>query len=104
MLDVVHPSDADPTSPRPFDRAAAMAALDAAALTARSCAQVGGPSGRARVKVVFAPDGTVTSASVEDPPFAGTPTGGCIASAFRSARVPPFDGEPVELETSVEIA
>lgn len=88
----------------PFDRAAALAALDAAAIAARSCAQPGGPSGKAIVKVVFAPSGEVTSASVDDPPFAGTPVGGCIAAAFRSAHVPPFEGEPVMLEKSVEIA
>lgn len=97
-------TDTKPPTGRSFDRAAAFAALEAAANTARTCQQPGGPSGEARVKVVFAPNGEVSSASVDDPPFAGTPIGGCIASAFRSARVPPFDGEPVTLEKSVEIA
>lgn len=89
---------------RAFDRAAAVAALDAAADQARSCQQAGGPSGTARVKVVFAPSGEVSSASVDHPPFAGTPVGGCIASAFRTIRVPAFDGDPVTLEKSVGIA
>lgn len=88
---------------RPFDRAAAFAALDRAATIARSCRQPGGPSGTARVKVVFAPSGVVTAATVENAPFAGTPIGGCIASAFRAAGVPPFDGAAVTLEESVAI-
>jgi hypothetical protein len=83
---------------RLFDRAAAMAALDAAALTARGCQQPEGPTGTAVVRVVFAPSGDVTSASVDNAPFAGSPVGGCVASAFRGARVPPFDGDPVTLE------
>lgn len=91
------------TDARPFDRAAAEAALERAASQARSCQQPGGPSGTARVKVVFAPSGEVDSASVDNPPFAGTPVGGCIATAFRALRVPAFDGDPVTLEKSVEI-
>jgi hypothetical protein len=97
------PSDTDTPSGRPFDREAAFVALEAAANTARTCQQAGGPSGSARVEVVFAPSGEVTDVSV-DPPFADTPVGGCIMSAFALARVPPFDGEAVKLEKSVEIA
>jgi hypothetical protein len=40
---------------------------------------------------------------VESGPFVGTPTGGCIATAFRSARVPPFDGGPVTVRKQVNI-
>lgn len=54
------------------------------------------------MKVVFAPSGNVSGVSI-DPPFAGTPTGGCIESAFTGARVPPFDGEAVELEKRLTI-
>ena len=55
------------------------------------------------MKVTFAPSGNVTSAQVEGPPFAGTPVGGCIASAFRSAKVPPFSGPPVSVSKSFNI-
>jgi hypothetical protein len=55
------------------------------------------------VKVTFAPSGNVTSAQVEGPPFAGTPVGGCIASAFRGAKVPPFSGAPVTVSKSFSI-
>lgn len=102
------PTDGPATEPadpgaqgKPFDHAAAKAALSAAADTARACKEDGGPTGDAKVEVTFAPSGDVTSAEVEGPPFAGTPVGGCVASAFRGARVPPFQGAPVRITTSV---
>lgn len=88
---------------KPFDRAAAEAALSAAADAARGCKEDGGPTGSGKVEVTFAPSGDVTSATVEGPPFAGTPVGGCVASAFRGIRVPTFDGSPVTLEKSFEV-
>lgn len=86
-----------------FDHAAAEAALSAAADEARACKQDGGPTGKGKVEVTFAPSGDVTSATVEGPPFAGTPVGGCVASAFRGARVPPFDGSPVSVTKSFDL-
>lgn len=88
---------------RDFNKGAATAALAAAAGAARGCKQPGGPTGSASVRVVFAPSGNVTSANVQGPPFAGTPVGGCIASAFRGARVPAFDGSPVAVTKTVNI-
>jgi hypothetical protein len=84
---------------REFDRGAAATTLAAASNAARSCT---GNSGSTRVRVVFAPTGKVTSASV-DGPFAGTPQGGCIAAAFRNAQIPPFDGSPVAVSKAVDI-
>jgi len=86
-----------------FDRAAAMAALTAAAGAARGCKKDDGPTGSARVRVTFAPSGSVTSASVDGPPFAGTAVGGCIAAAFRGAHIPPFDGPPQPVSKTVSI-
>jgi hypothetical protein len=40
---------------------------------------------------------------VQGAPFAGTSVGGCIASAFRGARVPPFSGDPVSVTKTVSI-
>ena len=104
------PADASANEPadagaggKGFDRAAATAALSAAADAARSCKQSGGPTGRGEAKVTFAPSGDVTSATVEGPPFAGTPVGGCVASVFRGVRVPPFDGSPVSLTKSFDV-
>ncbi len=45
----------------------------------------------------------MTSASVSNPPFAGTAVGDCIAAAFRGAHVPAFDGAPVAVSKSVSI-
>ncbi len=76
----------------PFDKGAAAAALGSAAAQASGCRKASDPSGRARVTVTFAPSGRVTNAVVSGPPFAGTPTGGCIAATMRRARIPPFSG------------
>jgi predicted Zn finger-like uncharacterized protein len=86
-----------------FDRAAAMSALSKAAGAAKSCKKDDGPTGSGKVKVTFAPSGNVTSATVEGPPFAGTAVGGCVAAAFRGARVPPFDGTPISVSKSFTI-
>ena len=109
------PKETAPTPPAPapppppveggpaFDRGAASAALAAAAGDASGCRKEGDPSGTARVTVTFAPSGRVTSANVNGPPFAGTPTGGCIAMKFRKATVPPFEGDPQPVSKTVTI-
>jgi hypothetical protein len=87
----------------PFDRNAALAALGAASGRAASCRKEGDPSGTATVVVTFAPSGRATSANVSGPPFAGTSTGGCIAAAMRSAKVPAFSGDKVTVSRTVVI-
>lgn len=87
----------------PFDKAAAIAALSSAAAEASSCRKPGDPSGVANVTITFAPSGRVTTANVSGPPFAGTPTGGCIAATLRRARVPPFAGDHVTVSKSVVV-
>ncbi len=86
-----------------FDRSAAIAALSAAAGRAAGCKQPDDPAGGANVSITFAPSGRVTSSKVTTPPFQGTPTGGCIAAAFRAATVPPFEGAPVTVTKNVSI-
>jgi hypothetical protein len=85
-----------------FNQSAARSALSAAASRAAGC-KGDGPAGSASVSVTFASSGRVTSAKVDGGPFAGTPTGGCIASAFRSASVPPFSGSPITVRKTVNI-
>ncbi len=85
-----------------FSRDAAVAALNGAAGRAAGCKQAGGPTGRGRVSVTFAPSGRATTAVV-GPPFAGTSVGSCAAAAFRSASVPPFSGGPVTVSKSFYI-
>lgn len=104
------PAHAEPAAPStpgepagPFDRAAAAAALNSGAAQASSCRKEGDPSGVASVVITFAPSGRVTSANISGPPFAGTPTGGCIAAALRKARVPAFEGDRVTVSKTIVI-
>jgi predicted Zn finger-like uncharacterized protein len=86
----------------PFDRGAASAALSGAAGGAKGCKKADGPTGSTKVQVTFAPSGKATQATV-GPPFAGTPTGSCIAGAFRGLSVPPFSGAPMTVSKTVNI-
>ncbi len=95
------PAEVEPSGP--FDKAAAVAALTAAAAQASSCKKEGDPSGSAVVTITFAASGRVTSANIAGPPFAGTATGGCIAAAMRRAHVPAFDGDRVTVSKTVAI-
>lgn len=97
-----HVPHASPPPPqgKEFDRAAASSALGAAASAAKGCL---GVSSTGSIRVVFAPSGKVSSAVVQSGPFAGTPQGGCIADAFRAARVPAFDGADVSVSKSFVI-
>jgi hypothetical protein len=102
---------AAPIAPRPepadpgteFDRSAAVAALKSAAAEAAACRKDGDPSGTATLTITFAPSGRVTSANIQGPPFAGTPTGGCIANAMRRAHVPAFSGDRVTVNKTIVI-
>jgi hypothetical protein len=80
-----------------------VAALKAAAAEASSCRKEGDPSGTATLTITFAPSGRVTSANIQGPPFAGTPTGGCIANAMRHAHVPAFSGDRVTVSKTIVI-
>jgi hypothetical protein len=100
------PPPTAPTSTKaegPFNQDAARAALASAVSQASACRKPGDPSGVAAVTITFSPSGRVTSATIAGPPFAGTPTGGCIAATLRRARVPPFTGEMVTVRKTVEI-
>lgn len=88
---------------KPFDRSAAISALNSAAGAAASCKKPDGPTGNGRIAVTFAPSGSVTTANVEGPPFAGSAVGGCVAAKFRSARVPAFSGSAVTVKKSFTI-
>ncbi|HET9953880.1 MAG TPA: zinc-ribbon domain-containing protein [Polyangiaceae bacterium] len=88
---------------QPFSKSAAIASLGAAANQAGSCKKLGGPTGSGKVTVTFASSGKVTSANVSGPPFAGTSVGGCVASIFRKAHVPPFSGSSVTVSKGFTI-
>lgn len=95
---------AAPAGPaQPFNRGAAVSALSSAAAGASGCKKPGGPTGSGKVTITFAPSGRVTTATVNGPPFAGTPVGGCVASVFRRAKVPAFSGSAVRVSKSFSI-
>jgi hypothetical protein len=92
-----------PVGTEPFDAAAARVALDASAAQASSCRKPGDPSGVAVVIITFSPTGRVTTANISGPPFAATPTGGCIASTLRKTKIPAFAGDMVTVKKTVTI-
>ncbi|HEY3496754.1 MAG TPA: serine/threonine-protein kinase [Polyangiaceae bacterium] len=97
------PAPPPPASERmQFSVGAARSALAAATGRANACQSGEGPSGQGRAMITFSPDGPVSSVSLPAP-FAGTPVGACISSAFRSARVPAFTGSAVTLPQSFRI-
>jgi predicted Zn finger-like uncharacterized protein len=97
------PAAPGPSTAPPFSKASAISALGAASGSAGGCKKAGGPTGVGKVQVTFAPSGRVTSATVMGPPFAGTAVGGCVAGAFRRAKVPAFSGNPVTVSKSFSI-
>jgi hypothetical protein len=97
------PEDTTTSPPAAFDRNAATAALNQAAASASSCRKPGDPSGVANVSVTFSTSGRATRAVLSGPPFAGTATGGCIASKLRGARIPKFAGDRVTVRKRVVI-
>ena len=82
-----------------FDKGAAITALSAAAASAASCKKPDGPTGGGKASVTFAPSGRATNSTVSGA-LAGTDVGGCVARVFRSAKVPPFAGDPVTVSKS----
>jgi predicted Zn finger-like uncharacterized protein len=87
-----------------FSKDAAVAALSVAASQATVCKRPEGPWGSGKALVTFAPSGRVTTANIAGAPFGGTPVGGCVASVFRRAKIPPFGGDPVTVSKSFSIS
>jgi predicted Zn finger-like uncharacterized protein len=85
----------------PFDRGAAAGALGG--VNVQSCKKSDGPTGGGHVTITFAPNGSVSSAVVDQGPFPGTPVGGCIAGKFRAAHIPAFAGGAVKAGKSFTI-
>jgi len=87
-----------------FNKDAAVSALSVAASQATVCKRPEGPWGSGRAVITFASSGRVTTANVTGDPFGGTTVGGCVASVFRRAKIPPFGGDPVTVSKSFTIA
>jgi hypothetical protein len=80
-----------PTPSLPFNRFLATVALSNINRTLSSCRREGGLWGTGSARVVFGPDGTVTSAYV-GVPYNDTPEGACVVEKLSAAKVPPFAG------------
>jgi hypothetical protein len=93
---------AAPSDAPPFDKAAAIAALSAAAANAGSCKTPDGPTGSGKVSITFMPSGRATNTQVSGD-LAGTAVGGCVARLFRSAKVPAFAGDAVTVSKSFSV-
>lgn len=59
-----------------------------------SCKKPDGPTGPGRARVTFVGDGSVMSSVIVGPPYEGTPVGDCVATRFKFAKVPKFEGNP----------
>ena len=86
-----------------FDRGAATMALARAADQAKACKPEGQGRRSHRVKVVFQPNGSVSSATVMGEPLGPTAMSECLSETFRSVRVPAFDGGPVAVSKTVKM-
>ncbi|XYH94351.1 serine/threonine protein kinase [Sorangium sp. So ce1128] len=97
------PAAAKSAAARPFDHAAAHAALQRQGATARiHCKGKAGPKAVA-ARVYFNPAGAVQRVGIE-PQVATTPSGLCVQMMLSSTRVPAFDGtELQEVPTTVAI-
>jgi eukaryotic-like serine/threonine-protein kinase len=86
----------------PFNRGAALAQLGSVAGRTVSCKRPNGPTGSGRASVTFGPDGRASKVAL-GAPFAGTPVGQCVTTAFQGARIPAFTGSPVTLPWSFRV-
>jgi hypothetical protein len=91
-----------PAKLEPFDKSAAVSALNAAATKAESCPHTGG--GKGKVQLTFGTNGKVSSAEIVEGPFAAsTPAGKCALRHFHAAKVPPFSGSAVTVAKSFKL-
>lgn len=84
-----------------FDPVVARGAVDGAAMRAAAvCA--GAAAGSARVSVTFDSSGRTTRAFVDyGSVLAGSAAGGCVAREMAQASMPPFQGGPVTVQSTV---
>ncbi|MFO0677480.1 MAG: protein kinase [Polyangiaceae bacterium] len=83
---------ASPVKTKSFDATNAKSSLDVMNGILASCRRTGGVTGQGHVWVTFGNDGAPTNVVVDQPPFAGTPDGDCVAARFRRAKMAPFEG------------
>ena len=79
-----------PAGPRPFDLGAAQASLTH--VDPATCRADGIGPGYGRALVAFAPDGSVSSVSLDLPQASSPAARECLDTAFHAAHVPAFSG------------
>jgi predicted Zn finger-like uncharacterized protein len=94
---------AAPASAAEFNMGETKARLASIAGGVQTCKR-GDTTGGGKVEIVFAPSGSVQSATLMGgSPFDGTPTGKCVEARFRQAHVPAFGGSPFTVSKSFSI-
>jgi hypothetical protein len=91
------PPPGDPPAPLPtkFDMGGAYGALSHVDLAA--CKEQGLRAGYGRVLLGFEPDGRPVGVSIEMPAGSTPEARSCVEQAFRTVRVAPFEGAPVNV-------
>ena len=87
-----------------FDKVQTQVSINRGARQATECAKIHteGPFGTFTMKVIIDPSGKVKDAQ-PPAPFAGTPIGKCVESAFEHELIPPWDGKDETLESTVTL-
>ena len=89
-----------------FDKRQTKMELMRATRSAESCTGVvdgkDEPRGEFNVQVRFEPDGSVHSVSLPSP-LDGSKTGDCVKKGYKHVKVPPFDGEAVDVNVEIEL-
>ncbi|MBX3227513.1 MAG: protein kinase [Labilithrix sp.] len=91
-----------PADPNAFNEGTARSRLAQANGVLVFCKKEGGVTGPGTATVTFAPDGSVTSVAI-DAPYAGTPTGDCVAGQFKRQKTTPWQGSPQSVKHSFEV-
>ena len=92
-----------PPDPNAWNEGAARSKLAQQNGSIDFCKKKDGPTGKGSATVTFAPEGNVTSVSV-DPPYAGTPVGDCVAGLLKRTKTNSFKGSPQTVKHSFEIS
>jgi hypothetical protein len=94
-------------APPPFNRQAALTALEAVVVQTCRSPRAGGPVGTGHVSVVFQNTGAISPEArpeIDAGPCTPTsPIGACIITRYAAMSVPPFAGAPVKMGHSFTI-
>jgi len=88
--------------PNAFNEGTARSRLGQANGVLVFCKKEGGVTGPGTATVTFSPDGSVASVAM-DAPYAGTPTGDCVAGQFKRQKTNAWQGSPQSVKHSFEV-